>query len=270
MPRKKARNKRKLSLKERRKRARIFTLVVGVVAVVSTLVFGILGLRSPEINITQVEVSGGVYTREDLVHRVVSEMLDGSYFFLVPHSNTFLYPKSHIQKELSELFVSLESVSIRRNGLTALEVALHDRTPSALWCTSFEEGAPCYFLDENGLVFTRAADVPSGLLVFSGELSDQPLGEHYLAGAYANIVSLLSNIQTATRRTPEKVSIDAHDDISVFFKEGGEVRFTQKNADNFLLDNIASVFASRRFKTDEQLDYADFRFGSKVYVKFRE
>ncbi len=268
MARRRAAGRKKISLTQRRRQQRYIALGLTVVIGISLLSVAFIGLGMQEINIANVTVESGVYTREDFARRVVERKLEESYFFFIPKTNSFLYPRSEIKKSLRSSFPSIKDVSLQVYDFTQLHVTIEDRKPQGIWCASFEESVPCYFLDKNGLVFARATNVPDSFLVFSGELSDQPLGEQYLDGAYTNVVILLSNIQTATRRTPEKVSIDTHNDISVFFKEGGELRFTKENTNDALLNNIASVFQSRRFQTDEQLEYVDFRFGSEVYVKF--
>jgi hypothetical protein len=52
--------------------------------------------------------------------------------------------------------------------------------------------------------------------------------------------------------------------------QGGTLKFVRTADRPVLLDNIASIFSARGLSASETLDYADFRFGDKVYVKFLE
>jgi hypothetical protein len=52
------------------------------------------------------------------------------------------------------------------------------------------------------------------------------------------------------------------------FVEGGTLRFVRTGDTGATLANIASVFGSETFRSDRLFEYADFRYGDKVYVKF--
>jgi hypothetical protein len=259
---------KKLSLKERRRRARLWIVSGAAVLLLAVFVGAAFALRSSTVTIASVAVVGQTYTRADLVEDVVWSKLHGSYFFIIPRASAFFYPKQEIKKEIESLFVSVRSADITREGFTGLTVSITDRQPDALWCEGEEAVGACYFMDEEGVVFLRA-ETESSLLRFGGALSGDPLRQSYLAGSYASLSGFLKKLNGATGRTPERVFVDSNEDVSVFFKEGGVVLFTKGGVDDALLDNIASVFVSRRLKDDATLDYADFRFGNKVYVKFK-
>lgn len=278
--------KKKRPLKERRRRARMLALFALAFAVLALLASAVIGLRRPEITIASVEVFGTAIAREDLVHRQVTDLLHGSYLFLIPRANTFFYPHARIVKDIKSTFLPVKDVRVSRSGFTALSVRVKEREAAALWCrpasnaqpadvaTEAEEaaGAPtrCFLMDEDGFVFAPAQGdtAPAELLRFLGKLSADPLGETYLSGSLGTLRIFLDKLARAAKRTPGEVLVDEHDDVYVRFAESGEVRFTRADQSDALLDNIASVFASSRFAEDDELDYADFRFGSKIYVKF--
>lgn len=258
----------KVRLKEKRKRKRYLLLAFAFVLFIGALVGAGIGLNRSEVTITSITVTGAVFTRENLVHQMIDGLLEGSYFFVIPKTNTFLYPKYDIKKNIFSFFPAVKDVSFQRDGLTGLSVVLIEREPRALWCASFATTSPCYFIDETGFIFSKTEHEPS-LMVYSGLVDGEPLTETYLSGDFPAFNALMKEIARATGRTPENVFIDEHFDVSVVFEEGGELRFARKGAGELLLGNIASVFASRRFREDgEKLEYADFRFGNKIYVKF--
>lgn len=265
--------KKKRPLKDRRRRARLL-LAAALASVLLSLVVGaLIGLRRPEIAIQSVEVSGTHYTRADLVKQGADDLLAGYYFFLIPRANAFFYPHDRIVKDIMGLFKPVQDVRVYRDGFTSLRVDITERTPIALWCGPGEAPPDCFLMDEGGFVFNVGEAASSSPFVryegrLSGDLGGSPLGNTYLPGEFAAFREFLGKLALATGRTIVRVSVDEYEDVFVFFKEGGEIRFTKAGMRASLLDNIASVFASDRFHSDDVFEYADFRFGSKIYVKF--
>lgn len=261
--------KKKLSLKERRQRARMLFIsslaLGGLILVVSTL----FGVHHPSVRIANISVVGTTLAPSDLIHTSVSNSLSGSYFFIIPKNSIFFFPKEGIKRTLHDAFHTIEEVSVSRSGFNSITIAVGERTPVALWCGAVGEGGgDCFLMDASGYVFTKAQNPPSELVHFLGGGVSKPLGDVFLEGGFENLRAYIDDLKTATNRTPYSVLVDMYGDVRVTFAEGGELRFTSDNASSALLDNIASVFSSRRFETDEALEYADFRFGNKIYVKF--
>ncbi len=260
---------KKRSLKERRRRAK--TLVVAGIAVAGLLMVGLAvwGMHQPSIRVRQVTIAGTNLVREDLVKRVVDDTLAGSYFLIIPRANTFVYPRTEIEERLVDQFHPIKSVFVERVGLTAVSVYVTERVPHALWCKEVDAIDECYFMDDEGLIFARAHDAPPELLTFRGGGVTR-LGDRYVAGAYEQLYAFVNRVSGATERTPREVAVDAEGDAYVTFAEGGELRLVAEEVGDPLLDTIASVFASRKFEGTPAFDYADFRFGNKIYVKWRE
>lgn len=261
--------KKKLSLKERRQRRRVF-LISSLAVVGLTLVVGALfGIQHSSVRIAEVAIVGVERAPHDLIQKSVSDTLVGSYFFIIPKNSIFFFPKSSIEKTLRNSFHVVNEVSVVRSRLNAIAVKVKERTPIALWCGSESvEAENCFLMDSSGYVFMKAQNPPTDLIHFVGGGVSKPLGDIFLEGEFETLRAYVGNLKVATDRTPHIVSVDAYGDVRVIFAEGGELRFTSRNASSALLDNIASVFASRRFETEEVLEYADFRFGNKIYVKF--
>lgn len=261
--------KKKLSLKERRQRRRVFLIsslaTLGLVLVVGAL----FGIQHPSVRIAEVAVVGVERAPSDLIQKSVSDALVGSYFFIIPKNSIFFFPKNSIEKTLRDLFHTIKEVSIVRSSFHTITVKVEERAPVALWCGSESADAEnCFLMDSSGYVFMKDQNPPTDLIRFVGGGVSKPLGDVFLEGEFESLRTYVDDVTVATDRTPYAVSVDTYGDVRVIFTEGGELRFTSRNASSALLDNIASVFASRRFETDEVLEYADFRFGNKIYVKF--
>lgn len=258
---------KKLTLKERRRRARLFFLYALITLGIALLVGAYFGLRHSAITIHTIDVSPTLYIRSELIRTAVEESLTGAYFFLVPRANAFFVPEESLERMIADVFHAVEAVEVTRTGFTSLSVQVTERVPDALWCDSFTKESRCFFLDDDGFIFSPRGD-EEALRVFSGGLSGDPMGRTYLEGAYPRLRDFLVILSISTKRTPKYINVDEYGDVRVGLVEGGDILFTLNGTSDELADTIASVFASRRFETGETLEYADFRFGSKVYVKF--
>ncbi len=265
-----ARARVKRPLKERRRRARILLGALGAVVVVGIFVAAIAALNNQSLRVSDIEVVGAGYTREDLVRQVVSDEISGTFVWVIPKDSALMYPRGDVERAITETFPAVHSVDLRRKSLTALSVVITERIPDARWCLVEEITERCFLLDPEGRIFAKdsgGAELQSPVK-FYGLLSGDPLSQVYAGGFYPEIRALADTLALATGETISSVRLDEVGDIFVILAGGGEVRLTTKNVGQELTDTVASVFASRRFDTDQKLEYADFRFGSKVYVKF--
>ncbi|MDO8523961.1 MAG: FtsQ-type POTRA domain-containing protein [bacterium] len=275
----------KLRLKDRRRRLMWVKVAAGttVVAVSVALVFYVSHL--PSIMIATVDVSGTNLVSADQVRSVASEKLSGSYIYLVPHANVFLAPVRSIVTAIEQSFPPVASVSVSRNNLTTLHVAIMERKPTALWCAGIPSGeisadgnasstsahaeSGCYLMDSGGFVFAKSSGT-EGYVRFYGTLSGNPIGRRYLSGDFASLDTIVKDIGESIHRTPEDVLVDNDSkDVSLAFSEGGILRFIRTTDRQTVLENVASVFGSQGFKQNPDFEYVDFRFGDKVYVKFK-
>lgn len=242
---------------------------VKVAAGSSVVAFAFLFLwyaaHRPEVTITDISVSGDSALSANAVEDVARAALAGSYFALVPRANSLVFPKDALVAAIAHAFPELAEVSVSRTGLTGLTIALTERAALARWCAESE----CYFMDKHGFVFARAAGNAASLIDFYGVLSGDPVGQIYLSD-FAEFKSFIEEVSSTVRRSPESVTVDENGDASLMFREGGVLKFVRSADREATLANIVSVFSSPGFGKGKTLDYADFRFGDKVYVKFIE
>lgn len=263
----------KLSLKDRRRRMVWVRVAAGtsVVALSLLLVFYVSHL--PQITIASVGVKGTDLVSADALKGLVEKKLTGSYALIIPHNNTFLFPLDSIRAESLKEFPSLAKINVERNGFNALTVTAEERKTEALWCgntaSPSASSTSCYRMDKGGFIFADA-QTQEGYVRFYGNLSGIPIGSTYLDGAFASLVITIQGIGKATGHTPSEASVDSvTNDVSLTFVDGGILKFVRSNDNASTLENIASVFASQNFKDKKNFEYVDFRFGDKVYVKFK-
>lgn len=278
-------SQQRLRLRDKRRRLVWVKVAAGtaVVALSLTLVFYVAHL--PSLTIASVDVSGTNLVSADAITTIVADDLAGSYLYLVPHANAVVAPVFRIQGDIARAFPPVASVSVSTKNWKTLAVAVTERQATAAWCAGIPRGeiandsnvttssvsgpGDCYLMDQGGYVFATSTADSGGLLKFYGILAENPIGKTYIEG-FSSLSTELSSIQASAHRTPSQVLVDnGGTDVSVAFVEGGVVRFVRTSDSQAMLANIASVFASQSFSGDAQFDYADFRFGDKVYVKFK-
>ncbi len=269
----------KLRLRDRRRRLVWIKVAAGTGVIVVSLALIWYVARIPALTIAEVQVSGTKLVSADSLQALVKQNLQGSYAYVVPYENTLVFPAGSIKASILKAFPPINKVSISRNGFNGLAIAVEERTPVALWCagaapdggsaSSTPQGS-CSEMDKGGFVFADAQ--PSDSFVhFYGDLStNAPIGSTYMGGDFAALNTLVQNIGTAINHVPESVAFDsATKDVSLAFADGGVLKFVEAGDTQSTLENIASVFASQNFKTHKAFEYVDFRFGDKVYVKFK-
>ena len=275
----------KLRLKDRRRRLVWVKVAVGVsvTAIAVAAIFYVSHL--PRMTVAQVDVSGTGLVSADDVRALVAKHLAGSYAFIVPRANALAAPLGVIRNDIQKTFPPVASASVFRKNLTTLGVVVTERKAGALWCAGAPSGelatysststpagkAPgaCYLMDQGGFVFASGATTT--LVRFYGDISaPEPVGGTYLEGGFVSLEKELAGIASSIQKTPREVLVDnGGEDVSVAFAEGGVVRFVRTTDSQLMVENIASVFASQSFKENTAFEYADFRFGDKVYVKFK-
>lgn len=227
-------------------------------------------LRLPEITIANVSVEGTVTTNSEEIKSIAAATLRGEYGFVIPKQNVLFAPLHAVEVSILQNIPTIKRATVERANLTSVSIVVTERTPSALWCPEKDsESSACYFMDEEGFVYAPSTNA-NELVSYQGSIQGGPIGAVFLSGAYSKLSAFVSETAATLGRSPRSVSIDEHGDASLFFVGGGELRFTLQEDSAGTLDNIASVFATQKLKGKDDFEYADFRFGNKVYVKFKE
>lgn len=263
------RRAQKSSLKERRRRARRITALLSGALALAIIGFVATVLRIPETKIVSVSVSETVYVTEPAVQRLAFDFLAGSYALLVPRTHSFFAPLSSMRRGIEETFPSVRSVTIERDTLRALHIVVTEEVPAFLWCAP--EGAVyngCFFMNDAGYIFAAARADNERLVRYAGTILGNPVGVEFLAGEFPALNALVERIGQVVGGTVRAVSVDEHDDVRITFADGAELLFVRTAESDVLLDAILSVFSSQKMNTERRLEYADFRFGNKIFVKF--
>lgn len=245
-------------------------IAAGVIAVLLLLGGFFFVARLSEVTISKIEVTGTTVADASLIQRIVEEEISGSYGFVVPKRNVLFVPGGDIARAITGTFPIVKEAKVSHTSLTSISVDISERTPVALWCAQGTEEAPgaCYFTDETGFIYMVASG-SDAYVRYGGGIESDPVGSVFLSGKFPALHAFVEETAKTLSRSTESVSVEPNSDVTMAFLGGGELKFVMSEDATSTLDNIASVFASQKLKGRTDFEYADFRFGNKVYVKFK-
>ncbi len=257
-----------------RKRKRRLRLALAGIAALLLLCGALVGLtRLPALQIERVEVTGARTLATGTVEAFVRAQLEGNYLFLFPKRNIFLYPKQALNEALRKEYPSLASVEARAEDFGALEVALAEREPRALWCSA-PGSAECYFMDEHGAVYAPAPTFSSPVyLSYAGEVSGERLPKQYVTPAQFSALAAL--VEALVQKLPEEsaayIAVDTVGDVRMAFVSGFTLLFTLADAGGDIFERFTLVLGAEPLagKKLSDLEYLDLRFGDKLYYKLK-
>jgi hypothetical protein len=262
------------TLKERRRRA-LHLRAGAVAALVIALIGGAAYLaRLPAVTVSDIEVVGEDAVKESAILETAREAMHGTWGLVIPKKNAFFYPAGDIEKNILTEHPRIKMAQVDARGLTALTIRVSERQPHALWCTSPEES--CYFLDDQGLIFAQAPSF-SGAPYFRyvaplPGLDIAPEGQRlFPEEEFSRIENFIALLTREAGIVPRSLVLDERGDMHITLESGGTIIVKKDDDFSFVLENVKSVFASEELSGDARarLDYADFRFGTKVYFKFK-
>jgi len=272
--RKHHRHRQPSKLAERRRKL-LKLKISGVVALLLLIATGIVfGLRRDRINISDIHIKGNLAVATKAIKGFAEKKISGNYAYVLPKSSILLYPREELKESLLESFKEIKEVEVSYESLQSISITIEERKPYALYCgDQVSTTTDCYFLDEDGLIFSKAPDFSGNVyLKYFGALSDGALiGQQFMQVENFHEMNFFLSSLYETGLNPITFSIINKDDLEIELESGGKIMFGQKQNLSDIYDNIQSVFSSEEFNKNNlsTLEYADFRFGNKVYFKFK-
>lgn len=259
----------------KKKRKQLFSKIGSIFFILLFILVGfIFGLRIKQINISDIRIKGSSTISKQTLKEFTQEKISGNYIFVFPKSNIFLYPKKDLQISLLENFKEIKETEVSFENFQSISVNIEERKPYSLYCGSYiSTTTDCYFLDEDGLIFTKAPNFSGNVfLKYFGVLDTEDLigGQFIPSKDFKEINFFLSSL-SKINIIPIAFSVLDEKDFEVHLESGGKILFGRVQNLSDVYENIQSVFDSEDFNEDNlpNLDYVDFRFGNKVYFKFK-
>ncbi len=240
----------------------LFLLIAAVIYVVNL----------PQYQIEHIKVEGLILTRESSVQDIVERQIAGKYFFVIPRSFLWLFPRSKIREEIEALPSVLSSSLDLDQKSQTLMVQIEERKQEYVWCQG-DGIKECYYMDKDGLVFIKAPEFEGNVfLIFEG-LIDQssPIGKNYLPKV--KMADLLTFIQKLRLLGLQVVNVRAtsEHDIHLSLATGTDVIITLESSLAAVARSIETLANSEDFKSASgginSLQYLDLRYGAKAFWK---
>lgn len=263
------------TLRQRRRKRRML-LTWGAALGLVLLFAGAAALAHANfLRIRSVAVAGAQSVAASSLEAAVQEQLAGSYFFLFPKNDIFLYPRAAIAANIAAAFPSVEQASVRADTFTQITLTVVERRPAALWCgQSIATSSPCLLLDARGVAYAAAPHFSSPVYpVYYGALaSSAALPAQFLAsGQFNSLSALVEALQQKAALPLYGVEVAQNGEVSVDFSGGFSIRFLLSQdagavVERFALAQTAAPLADHALSA---FDYVDLRFGDRVYYKMR-
>jgi hypothetical protein len=288
----------------RRKRRNWLLLRLGIILFfILAIFFGLVFLsRMQKFRITTVELSGEVLVVPDEVVFESGNFLSGYYIGLFPRNNFLIFPQSALQKFLKEKFKRIDTIQTKLSGFKKLEIIITERKQQALWCTSpagsvspgsspsdisSAGSAPpdsassgslsekCYFLDDNGLIFSEAPNFSGDAYFkyYGGVNGDSPIGQTYLSTStvFQEVSSFVQSVRQ-TVVTPVSVLVGNDGQFTMFLSSGGKIYFNQPDSLSKTADDLKVLLQTLSVSSStsiSNINYIDLRFGNKLFYKLK-
>jgi uncharacterized membrane protein (DUF485 family) len=252
-----------------------------------TIIIGfIFFVQYPKYQLVTVVVSGNQIVSTEDITADVEQFLHGSYAYIIPHRNAFLYPKEKIVTSLQNSFPRLKNISVYRINHTTLAVVVTERRGYALWCGPhapvIDMTAPCYFTDDTGKIISTAPYYSGNVYprFFGGTNgSADPLGKSVVdEKQFQNLLAFSNRISGFGLRI-KAIDLVSPSESNFVLDIGNQktaiIRFIPTSNYTVLADNLAVALKKKEFadkikKNLSSLEYFDLRFTNKVYYKFAD
>lgn len=241
------------------------TLVLMVCAVLwATLTY--YGTRAALFQVDTVQVQGGTTISPMAVRSVAEEVLEGSYFGLVPYRFTYRVPYAEIEERLRDM-PRLANVRITQPERNILSIEFEEHQPHALWCDT----ETCMFINQEGYAF---ADAPASL---TGSLyprvvvaSTSPKYGNYVPAdiPLREMFALRVSFAAYKLSLVETQYIDEHD-VWYHFTDGGIIKTRRSDSADLIQKRLEQLFSTKEYAVlpKDGFKSIDLRFGNRVYVK---
>jgi hypothetical protein len=226
------------------------------------------GTRVSFLTITDVTVSGGKTIPHDVVHKITTDTLVGTYIGIIPRTFAWTYPYDEIINNISQIPRMKDPVVTRESG-RALSVQFSEYEPYALWCAE-RTNSDCLFVDKTGYAFGTAPKLSGGAFLryrtlgremkvgtTMAERRDIDTMEKFVALVDENLKFSITQIET-----------DTAGDVFYILSGGGEFKATLRDDAEKVFDNLRTILSSKEFSDVRpgNFQYIDLRFGNKVFV----
>ncbi len=274
-------------LLHKRKKIHRYFKIFCAVAFCALVVGSIIFLRDRRVQIYSIKVSGNEIIDTDLIVSSIQKNLSGKYFYLIPKTNIFFYPKQEIYNSLKKDFPRFNSINVSLVNKTTLSISVTEERGTALWCGDDNENpdmsAKCYFADKAGKIIDTAPYYSGNVYLkfFGGSIasSSDIIGRSFVdEKIYDNLLTFAHNVIGLGFQI-SAVRIGTNDNYFFVLDLDGTntayVEFNKNDDYGVLFSNLKTALGKTELSSQvsankASLQYFDLRFTNKVYYKFND
>jgi hypothetical protein len=269
------------TLKERRKRKRIYARYVFLSVLFLIILVTVYALWRPALRVWDVSATG---PGAEAAQVAAQSYLSGTYYHLIPRNSVFFLPEDGMRAAVLEAVPEASAVSLSRTSFTSVAISTIPRASSFTWCgiaisAPTTDGA-CYAADIEGFIFKRLEQVQpvaatstesktQGQVRFFApidrELAGGELPLRARVAAYAAVPDALKFVDTIRELGAPITDVSIQGDEAELWYGGAKILYVLgREGDAALL--AASAFPALKL-TDGTIQYIDLRFPGKAYIK---
>lgn len=256
---------------KKKQKAKRIKLVVSILAILAFLILVTYFFRWEKFIISEVVIAEEIAVdREEIIEAIKSE-LGGYYLYVIPKANALIYPRKALRNRLNREFPRFESFDLNLEGMKKLTFSAKERSPFALYCQSSDT---CYFLDENGFIFSLAPSFSEGVyFVYKTKNSiESPLGKSILIeNDFIGLTKFIKNLPTLGI---DFLAIEiGSEDYKLELKSGGEIIWKKETGLGVVYSNLEAFLSDEAIKSQtdflDKISRLDLRTENKVFYKFK-
>jgi hypothetical protein len=273
----------------RAKKRRLFLIRLTIVSFFVLLILFGLAIFSghQKVKIQNISLSGNAAVSDEEILSIVRRDLVGRYGYLFSKSNSLIFPRFRIKRDLLAEIKTIKDLEISWEGWQKISINISERKPHAVWCgdtmPDFEidkglniKETECFFLDNSGYIFSRAPVFSGGMFVkdygLLSSLETDPIGSYFLTKeTYEKIFSLLEILEQ-NRLSVVSLFFDGYD-YRFKLSCGPTIIFNDKSDFISSFENLFSAIETKNLDLEnesELINYIDLRFDNKVVVGKKE
>tara|TARA_B100000745_G_scaffold229252_1_gene153677 strand:- start:424 stop:1092 length:669 start_codon:yes stop_codon:yes gene_type:complete len=200
----------------------------------------------------------------EVVMAPVDELLSGSYFWLIPKSFLYTYPKKDISHSVLDI-LKVKRVTVNMEDKNLL-LSLEEYVPFALWCKETN----CWLIDADGTAFVKAPLLEGNTLTRYVDQNSTPT----MKASFADL-EVMNTIQGWQKYfdleynwSIERVEKN-REDIFYYLRGDSYIKTSLRHGFASSIKNLQTILESNDFShlSPGNFEYIDLRYQSRVFVK---
>jgi len=270
----------------RARRRRLFFIRFSIVLFFLLVIIIALAILSghEKVKVETINISGNATTTSNEVLAIARQDMAGRYFYLFSKSNSLIFPRFQIKKDILMNIKTIKDVDISWTGWKEISITLFERKAHSVWCGNDMEtiNSVCFLVDKEGYIYSLAPVFSGSMFIKNyGPLAPNqlnnishitPIGSYFLPkNIYTQIYNLIDILDQNNLKIVS-VSFDGFD-YKFTLEAGPKIIFNEKNDFNSSFQNLFTAIETKNLdlvKDASLINYIDLRFDNKIVIGKKE